>query len=102
MQIQINSGDRETRGVNKEAIRNEVRNAVERYQDRITRVEVHLKDVNGPKSGNDKQCTMEARVAGLDPMAVTADSDDLWTAIVDAAGKLQRKLQSDLEKRRPH
>lgn len=102
MQINVYSGDRETRGVNEEAIRNQVRNAVEHFQNRITRVDVHLKDLNGPKSGNDKQCTMEARVAGLDPMAVTAESDDLWNAIVDAAGKLQRKLHSDLEKRRAH
>ena len=102
MEIFVNSGDRETRGVNPEAIQNEIRNTLDRFQDRITRVEVHLKDVNGPKSGNDKQCTIEARPAGMDPVAVTADAQDLWTAITDASRKLQRKLQSDLDKKRPH
>lgn len=102
MEIFVNSGDRETRGVNPENIQNEVRNTLVRFQDRITRVEVHLKDVNGPKSGNDKQCTIEARPAGMDPVVVTSDAEDLWTAITDAARKLQRKLQNDFEKKRPH
>lgn len=102
MDILINSADRETRGVDEKPIQDEIRSALERFESRITRVEVHLKDVNGPKAGNDKQCTIEARPAGMDPIAVTADSEDLWTAITDAAAKLQRKLQTEFDKKRTH
>jgi ribosome-associated translation inhibitor RaiA len=99
MQIQVNAADAQTRDVDEEMVRNEVLKAMERFASRITRIEVHVKDVNGPKSGDDKQCTMEARLAGLDPMTVTADAPDVRSAVISAAGKLQRKVQSDLEKR---
>jgi hypothetical protein len=59
---------------------------------------VHVRDVNGPKSGDDKHCTMEARIGGRDPIAVTAEAADLNEAVTAAAGKLQRKIQSDLER----
>jgi len=37
-----------------------------RFSKQITRVEVHLSDVNGPKEGlNDKRCVIEARIEGM-------------------------------------
>lgn len=99
MQIQVNAADPQTRGADAESIRDEVRKAMERFADRITRVEVHVKDTNAGKGGVDKQCTMEARLNGLDPMTVTADAADLGAAVSGAAGKLQRMIQNALEKR---
>lgn len=99
MQIQVNAADRETRHVDDEWVQKEVEKAMGRFADRITRVEVHIRDVNGPKVGTDKQCAMEARLAGLDPMAVTADGENIGAAVISAAGKLHRKVQSELEKR---
>ena len=44
---------------------------VGRFADQITRVEVHLSDENSHQgSGNDKCCMLEARLAGLQPVAV--------------------------------
>jgi ribosome-associated translation inhibitor RaiA len=100
MQIQVNAADKETRNIDPEMVEAEVRSALERFEERITRVEVHVRDVNGPKEGDDdKHCTMEARIGGLDPMAVTADGPDAMAAVAAAAAKLQRKIQSDLERR---
>jgi ribosome-associated translation inhibitor RaiA len=65
-----------------------------RFADRITRVEVHLKDANGAKHGaDDKRCTMEARVGGLAPIVVTHDASSLREAIDGAADKLERALE---------
>lgn len=102
MQIQINAADPETRHIDAEMVRAEINDALERFAHQITRVEVHIKDVNGPKAGNDKQCTMEARLAGLGPMVVTADAPDVSAAVTSAAGKLQRLLEHDLGKRHSH
>lgn len=70
---------------------------VERFIDRITRVEVHLNDVNGAKHGErDKRCMMEARVGGVAPVAVTNEAPSLIEAIEGAGGKLQRALEHTL------
>ena len=76
-----------------------VTDALQRFGDRISRVEVHLSDVNAGKSGDaDKHCTMEARVDGLPPMAASADAETVRGAIGAASRKLQRVLDSSLGK----
>jgi len=48
-----------------------VESVLGRFADQITRVEVHLSDENSHKGGDDKRCMLEARLAGLEPMAVS-------------------------------
>jgi ribosome-associated translation inhibitor RaiA len=68
--------------------------SVDRFADRLTRVEVHLNDVNGPKHGeHDKRVTMEARVAGRAPVAVSKEAPSLVEAIEGASKKLERALE---------
>ncbi|MBW3549257.1 MAG: HPF/RaiA family ribosome-associated protein [Proteobacteria bacterium] len=70
-----------------------------RFSGQITRVEVHLSDVNAGKAGsNDKHCTMEARVDGRPPAAATEDAETVRDAINGAAHKLKRVLDSSLGK----
>jgi len=62
-------------------------------EDRITRVEVHLSDVNGNRGGNeDKRCMMEARPAGQPPVAVTDEAATVEEAVHGAANKMKRLL----------
>jgi ribosome-associated translation inhibitor RaiA len=79
--------------------------ALERFADRLTRVEAHLSDVNSHKTGDgvDKRCMLEARVAGHQPIAVTEDAETVDQAISGAAQKLKRSLDSMFGKldRRP-
>jgi ribosome-associated translation inhibitor RaiA len=102
MHIQINTADPQTRNSDEEMIRTEVESALERFAERITRVEVHVKDTNAAKGGVDKHCTIEARLSGLDPIAVTTEAADVQSAVSSAAGKLQRRISSDLDKRGAH
>jgi ribosome-associated translation inhibitor RaiA len=68
--------------------------SVDRFADRLTRVEVHLNDVNGPKRGeHDKRVTMEARVAGRAPVAVANEAPSLVEAIEGASRKLEHALE---------
>lgn len=70
-----------------------------RFSKQITRVEVHLSDANGGKAGtDDKHCVMEARLEGLQPIAVEDDADNMRAAISGAAHKLKRALDSQLGK----
>jgi len=77
-----------------------VERALNRVGEHITRVEVHLSDVNGDKSGpSDKRCMMEARLEGRQPVAVTHQAATLDRAVDDAADKLTRLIESTLGRR---
>jgi ribosome-associated translation inhibitor RaiA len=77
-----------------------VAGALERFGNRVTRVEVHIGDENGHKGGeHDKRCAMEARLAGLQPIAVTGQGGSVETAINAAAEKLERTIDRTLEKK---
>jgi ribosome-associated translation inhibitor RaiA len=77
-----------------------VRDAVDRFEDKVTHVEAHLGDVNGgDKSGpDDMRCMFEARVAGLKSIAVSHQAESLHLAIEGAADKLTKALESTLGK----
>ncbi len=74
-----------------------VESALERFADHITRVEVHLSDENSShKGGTDKRCVMEARLEGMQPVAVTDQADHIEQAVNGAAEKLERFLDHEL------
>jgi ribosome-associated translation inhibitor RaiA len=100
MHIQINT-DSNIQGREELAshVKGVVEGALSRFGDRITRVEVHLSDQNSDKSGqHDKRCMMEARLAGRQPTAVTHHAESLVAAVDGAAAKLNRSLESTLER----
>jgi len=64
-----------------------------RFSQQITRVEVHLSDEDGNKNGfNDKRCIVEARLAGMKPIAVTNHANTHEQAIHGAIDKLKISL----------
>lgn len=76
-----------------EHVRNSVNKAMAHFDERLTRVEVYLRDVNGEKFGErDHQCTMEARLRGLKPLAVTHADSNLHQAIVGSAERLRNAV----------
>lgn len=98
MQVQINT-DHNIEG--REALASHVNNVVEgamsRFNDQVTRVEVHLTDENSHKnSKNDMRCVMEARLQGHQPVAVTQHAATLHQAIDGAATKLVSLVDSTL------
>ena len=80
-----------------------VKHALDRFAERITRVEAHLSDANSQaKSGaEDIHCTLEARVVGIDPIVVKDHAANAHQAIDGAARKLKRAVASQIEKHDP-
>jgi ribosome-associated translation inhibitor RaiA len=77
-------------------------NELGRFSQQVTRVEVHLSDENGDKSGaDDKRCLMEARLEGRPPTAVSHRASTMQLAIDGAAAKLARAIESTLGRLRP-
>lgn len=95
MQIQLNT-DRHIAGGEELRVKVEdvLTRAVERFSDRLTRLEVHIADVNSEvRSGpDDIRCTMEARMAGHRPVSVTNNAANVDLAVAGAADKLRTKL----------
>jgi ribosome-associated translation inhibitor RaiA len=81
-------------------VENIVTDVLGRFSERLTRVEVHLVDENSRAKGgdNDKRCTMEARAAGLQPIAVTEQAATLMQAVSGAAEKLEKTLDRTIER----
>lgn len=76
-----------------------VEKALDHYRARVTRVEVHLTDENGPKGGAaDMRCAMEARLANVKPIAITHEAPTLHQAIAGAAEKLARLVGHTLDR----
>jgi ribosome-associated translation inhibitor RaiA len=98
MQIQINSDHQINPSPGMASrIQALIRDTLDRYSDRITRVEVHLNDQNSVKRGsNDKRCGMEARVAGIGPVDVDHEAETLDLAIDGAMEKLEHALEHKL------
>ena len=79
-------------------VESEVAAALERFGDRVTRVEVPFADENGhaKSTGSDKRCAVEARLAGLPPLAVSHQAATLEQALAGAIEKLERSLDHTL------
>jgi hypothetical protein len=74
-----------------------VEKALDRQSDQITRVEVHLRDESAGKGGqNDIHCTMEARLRGYQPLAVTHEAATIDLVLKSTADKLARLLENTL------
>jgi len=101
VQIQVNT-DRHTDGSTELTVQVEaaLEGALARFSDRITRVEVHLSDENGSQKsgGSDKRCVLEARLAGMQPIKVSADGPSHELALDGAMKNLAKLLGRTLER----
>lgn len=72
-----------------------------RFEDKVTRIEVHLSDENSDKGGvDDKRCVIEARPAKMQPIAVTAYADSVEKAFFLASDKIKNALRTAFEKQK--
>ncbi len=100
MQFQFNS-DSSVMGTEDVAqrIETQVRDKLVRFEDKLTRLEVHVSDENARKGGgDDKSCMIEARLRGQKPMSVTAKAGDVDGAARKAANKMAERLARHFDK----
>lgn len=90
MLVQINTDNRvEGTDAATRAVEERVRERLSRFAERLTRVEVHLRDVDGDRNGGRGiEATLEARPAGGQPIVVTdkaASIDSVVSGVVRKA-----------------
>jgi ribosome-associated translation inhibitor RaiA len=102
MQIQVNT-DHNVKGGHLliKYVKDLLNNSLNNFKDEVTRVEVYVSDENSIKGGDDDlRCTMEARIRGLQPIAVTHKDENVDLAIAGATNRIARSVRKALEKRR--
>lgn len=104
MQVQVNTDDNiQGREGLSAWVEDEIKSVLTHFDAHVTRVEVHLSDENAAKAGGgDKRCVMEARPAGLQPVAVSHHAATVHEAVTGAAKKLRTMLASSLGRRTDH
>ena len=76
-------------------IKTVVQTALDHFGDRIRRVDVHLSDSIGNKTGHDdKCCKIEARRDGREPIVVTQQETTMEQAIRGAVQSLKKSVES--------
>ncbi|KAB0548028.1 HPF/RaiA family ribosome-associated protein [Pseudomonas argentinensis] len=94
MQVHVNSNHIEGSARLQEWVSASVADRLERYEEFLSRVEVHVSDENGGKGGaDDKRCQIEARPKGHQPLSVTHKAESLEQAIEGAAEKMRHALE---------
>ena len=84
-------------------IKEKLTTALSRFTDYISRIEVHLSDENGSKSGqNDKKCVLEARLEGRPAVIGTSFDQTYDLAINGALEKLKHALTTVDSKLKAH
>ena len=101
MIVQINTDNNvEGHARLKSYIAEELATTLARFEDKVTRLEVHLGDENSEKSGvNDKRCLIEARPINMQPVAVTNHADSTEKAFQGALDKIKIVFETTFEKK---
>ena len=100
MQFQFNT-DKNIHGDERlaEVAENLVASALGHLTARLSRIEVHLADVNAGKGGaDDIRCTIEARPEGMQPQTVTHTDSNVEAALRGGAKKIRARLESEFGK----
>lgn len=74
--------------------------ALSRFGARVRAVSVSLADLNGPRGGIDKKCSMQARLAPRGSVRVESRDSEVPAAIDRAATRLARAVTRAFERRR--
>jgi ribosomal subunit interface protein len=77
--------------------------ALSRFSARITRVVLRLADINGPRGGQDKQCSLVVFLGdGGSPIAVESTDADLYAAIARSADRVSQAVARRVQRSHAH
>jgi len=104
MNIQINTDNNISGNERLETyVQSTITKELSRFNDDITRIEVHLSDENGSKEGEkDKRCMIEARLKNIQPIAVTSQENTIEKAVSDALNKIKASIDTIIGRSKNH
>ncbi|MDP3482877.1 MAG: ribosome-associated translation inhibitor RaiA [Sulfuricella sp.] len=102
MQIHIQSQSFTLTDALREHAEHRLRFGLSHASDHIRRVEVRLSDINGPRGGADKRCSIVVALESLPDVVIEDIENDLYVAIDRAADRASRSVARCLERKREH
>lgn len=81
-----------------ERVRHRLDLAIGRFSPRIRSVDVRLEDVNGPRGGVDKRCTIAMTLRRGAQLRAHAEAEVLGAAVDQAAHRLARQVAKRLDR----
>lgn len=76
--------------------------ALDQHADDVQRVEVRLRDLNGPKGGVDMQCDISVKLSTGDEVLIKKTEADLYSVVSHAADSLKVSVNRKLERVKQH
>lgn len=68
----------------------------------VRKVVVRLSDINGPRGGNDKRCSIQIPLPRTPDIVIEDTESDLYVAIDRAVDRAERSVARRLERQREH
>ena len=100
MEVTIHYGPTVLSSEDEAQVRQRIHFALERLSGRIRTLQVRLSDLNGPRGGIDKRCTMQAVLTRHGSLVVDVKGADAVVAAGLAAKRLARRVSNASERSR--
>jgi putative sigma-54 modulation protein len=102
MRIDLVQQEAGVRGEVEAYVTERLTSALDRFEDRITRVTVRLRDLNGPRrSDADHECQVQVHVRGVgDPVIVQERGPSAEAAVAVAADVLREVVRREVDRRK--
>jgi ribosome-associated translation inhibitor RaiA len=81
-------------------VRRRANTSLGRYYGEITAIGVFLKDLNGPKGGEDKSALVRVRLRHRPEVVIESVGDDLYAAIDQSMSRARRAVKRSLGRNR--
>lgn len=81
-----------------EYVTHRIEYSLDRFEERILRVDVRLEDISGPHGPGTKRCHMEVHLAHRDPVIVEQKHNDIYTAVDKAGARLKRTVRRQINR----
>ena len=78
--------------------RGQLQRSLRRFSDEVVSADVFLKDVNGPKGGEDMQVVVRVRLRGRPSIATECTRSELYAAIASCTRKTKNAVSNALHK----
>lgn len=85
----------------REHIERRVQFALSRFGDRVVRVRVRLADINGPRGGDDKSCSIEIRLRPSARVYLQDTDANLFAVIDRVIERAERTVARKIDKMKP-
>lgn len=101
MRLTIHAQNIDLNATLREHIQLRLRTALSRFAPKIARVDVHLRDENGPRGGVAERCLLRARLGGRS-LVVARTREDILAAVNDACERLADATRRALAREHTH